>query len=256
MKSVTRIAAAVLFAAPLAAVAFEDGPVDGLVVDTKTGAPISGAVVAATWNRREDPAHGMPICRHVQTAISDGQGRYHIDRWGESRTLGSILFGTPFAVGLRVFKPSYTDTRGVIGLTSAPPPGELRMNAFAGTRAERLKYLRDEARLACTGAGLEQRALQPYLQAVVSEAETVATDSTADQNIVRLLHLQLFAVTRDPSQPVTPADLPPQASTPSTAPPPPTPGAASGVPATPPPAKKVTIPAPTPAQSSTTPPPK
>jgi hypothetical protein len=87
---------------PLSAVAFENGPIDGRVIDVDTRQPISGVIVVAKWHRAEgfiaDSAH---VCNHVATAVSDAQGRYHIDKWQQKTSFAESLFASPYLVSLQ-----------------------------------------------------------------------------------------------------------------------------------------------------------
>src|ERR1019366_8738308 len=61
------------------------GLVDGRVINTETGEPIAGAIVAAKWmvSVSDGLADSSIVCSHVETAVSDAAGRYHFDAWSE-----------------------------------------------------------------------------------------------------------------------------------------------------------------------------
>lgn len=72
------------------------GPYDGQVTDADTGEPISGATVEASWWCHDNPLPDGPGSFFVRTkAVTDGQGRFHINK--ETRRGG--LFGSSFHLG-------------------------------------------------------------------------------------------------------------------------------------------------------------
>jgi len=78
------------------------GPVEGRVLDYKTGEPIPGAIVVARW-LATIVGSGQGTCVHVETAVSDGKGKYRIASW--QRTPPALILGAGLA--LDVCKPGY-----------------------------------------------------------------------------------------------------------------------------------------------------
>jgi hypothetical protein len=98
----------------------------GTVKDATTGAPVSGAVVVATWkvSRGRFP-HGFDSrILHVSEAVTDENGRYTLNAWGpKPRPVGWKL--DVYDTGSLVFKPGYAPRQTTghnIGDTGEIPP--------------------------------------------------------------------------------------------------------------------------------------
>ncbi len=63
-------------------------PFSGQVIDAETGKPIEGVFVLAFWKGEVGLFDAQSICYHVETAVSDDEGQFHIPGW-----MGDGLFG-------------------------------------------------------------------------------------------------------------------------------------------------------------------
>jgi len=179
--------------APLRAVAFHDGPIDGQVIDAVTKQPISGAFVVAKWGRAEGfIADSVEVCRHIVTTVSDAQGRYHIDAWaGVPNPVVGWLTDSLYDVSLDAYKPGMEIVWSDDTLKASDTTGTLELTARAGTHADRLFRLSamiTSRELICSGGG-GFGALQAVRDAVYAEAKAIATASDEDQKIIQRLDL-------------------------------------------------------------------
>src|ERR1700694_5192126 len=200
MKRATLSLSVVILAHSVAGHALSGGPVDGQVLAYDTGNPIGGAFVAARWVG--DLLSGRSVCVHVETAVSDELGRYHIGPWTQTPT--SPVDGT--ARTLEVYKAGYETTFspldyvGYEGKTwvvfnrdrpyvvpqtfrdeesarQATHPTHVYVKRFVGTTTERLHFIRDAAfaSIGCNSGGASQRNLYPLQKAAFREAKLLAT---------------------------------------------------------------------------------
>lgn len=175
--------------APLRAVAFHNGPIDGQVIDAVTKQPIAGAFVVAKWERVEglitDGAH---VCRHIATVVSDAQGRYHIDAWaGVPNLVVGWLTDSLYDVSLDAYKPGMEIVRPAV-FKMSEMTGTLVLTAWTGTRADRLfrlsAMITTSDELDCMGAEVSGL-LEAAREAVYAEAKAIATASEEDQKIIQ-----------------------------------------------------------------------
>jgi hypothetical protein len=56
--------------------------ISGRIVDEDTGRPIKDAIVVVSWTATmSNFTHGSLVCYHIETAITDANGRYLIPKW-------------------------------------------------------------------------------------------------------------------------------------------------------------------------------
>lgn len=80
-----RSAALVASLLPLQACAYWGGPLAGRVLEEGTRKPIACAIVVARWQGTAFSfVDTHTVCMQVETAVADGQGRYHIPFWRKS----------------------------------------------------------------------------------------------------------------------------------------------------------------------------
>lgn len=56
-------------------------PFTGQVTDAETGEPIEGAIVVAKWTGNTGVVGSRSVCYHVETAISNKEGKFRIPGW-------------------------------------------------------------------------------------------------------------------------------------------------------------------------------
>lgn len=203
-----------LIAGMSGACSFSEGPVEGQVRDYTTGQPIADAIVIARWMDTV-PAlgHARTACIHVETAVTDAEGKYRINRWW--RFPGELGFPAP--PPFDVYKPGYASEgspwtirqaggRWVLFHKDAPDvtqtfidresaaakinPSDLFVQTFMGTSDARFEYL--EGRVmrgtACNESGPSEKNLYPVLKAAYSEAKPLAR-TVEQRNALHFLQL-------------------------------------------------------------------
>jgi hypothetical protein len=181
-----------LAGSPLSAVAFENGPIDGRVIDVVTRQPISAVIVVATWGRAEfSLAASVEVCDHVATAVSDAQGRYHIDKWQRKASFAEWLFATPYRVSLDAYKPGMEIVmRQTKNELMHEKTGVIELETWPGThtqRMHRLHALISSGELECFGTPGSNEILAAARDAVYAEAKAIATADEEDQKVLRSL---------------------------------------------------------------------
>jgi hypothetical protein len=181
----------VLFAAPMSAEAFENGPIDARVTDAVTHAPVIGAIVVARWERGHSSiAAGWESCEHVQVVVTDAQGRYHIDRWSHFDNPIEWLFAGSFHLEVHGYRA---------GMIYPLPPvssfdernGDLQLVPYEGSQPAHMDYLWHEAIVSCGYDGTDAKILRPLREAVYVEARTIATDGAHDQGMLSAIRGQI-----------------------------------------------------------------
>lgn len=210
------------------ALAFENGPIDALVTDAVSHEPVAGAIVVANWERGHSSiAAGWTSCDHMQVAITDARGRYHIDRWSHFDNPLDWLFSGKFVLVVMSYRA---------GMIYPVPPvvefdernGNIQMVKFAGSQPEHMNYLWHVAAWYCGYTGEDAKALRPLRQAVYAEAQKIATNSAQDQKILAGIWSQIQQGERQivtapdspaasaPTPRITPGPMAPSQSSPQT----------------------------------------
>jgi hypothetical protein len=123
--------------------------------------PIVGAIVLARWE--DDVYHGT-VCFHVESTITDAEGRYHIPAWEKKHIWGNT--GNQ-RVHVRPHKAGYRWTDKHI-------KNELRSLTLDNrTREQRLEYLRTLSP-GCGSRDESEKNQLPLLRAVYEAAESIA----------------------------------------------------------------------------------
>jgi hypothetical protein len=114
-------------------------PASGRVTEAGSGRPIEGAVVVVYWEGTV-PIKGSHACVHVETAVTDREGRYRTHEWRFDRP---TIYGD-HEMRYSAYKPGMQ--------FSYVRLADLEMKSWPGSREDRLKELQLLARTArCSG---------------------------------------------------------------------------------------------------------
>ena len=119
---------------------------DGQVIDTETWTPLPGALVIVEWTADiGGPVQSSAICYHLEVAVADENGRYHIPAWHRRPVAnweGGIAGLNNIQVSRRAYKAGFAfigeDPRLRSTLLTAPfrgtPEQRVTQLAYQGTR--------------------------------------------------------------------------------------------------------------------------
>jgi hypothetical protein len=134
-------------------------PVSGRVTEAGSGRPIEGAIAVVYWEGVV-PIKGSEICVHVETAVTDAEGRYRTHEWSFDHPKLSVDFLPRYSV----YKPGMQFS--YVRLSS------LEMKPWPGSREDRLKELRRVSRTAgCEGQ--PSLGIADLKQAVAAEVQSL-----------------------------------------------------------------------------------
>jgi hypothetical protein len=181
---------------PLAACALSGEAIEGRVLEEGTNKPIAGAIVAVRWMGRTYAfVDSQGSCYHVETAMTDEQGRYQTRPWRQPRQDYGLSFDH---IAIDAYKPGYgfPDKHSrVQGIEYLAP--------FRGTREQRLGYLvRMLESTRCGSQNDSERNLYALYLAMHDEAKGIAV-SKGDAEIVDTLRYWSSFVILDKSKPTT-----------------------------------------------------
>jgi hypothetical protein len=158
------------------------GPsIDGQVVDAHSSKPLPGAHVYYLYESAAVPTsfsgHNSPdICYHAAAAVSDDEGRFHIDAWRKPQKYNvdnTEPTGWAYAPG---YIPKELPPKEGVHAEPKPRANDVfRLKASTTTGEARLDELWRFAKWGCLHGGDSQRSLYPALRAAFIEARTVAT---------------------------------------------------------------------------------
>ena len=150
-----------------------DGPVVGRVIDVSTGNPIAGAIVVARWQSSTiGVAHSTSYCVHVETAVSDQDGRYQTARWWHFPPIAHF----DGRMGLDAYRPGY-ESVAVHTREAEQRPEDVYMKPFSRGASERLEFIsyRVFSGMSCASAGTSMRNLFPLFRDALKEARPLAS---------------------------------------------------------------------------------
>jgi hypothetical protein len=135
-------------------------PVSGRVVEAGTGRPIEGAIATVYWEGVV-PIKGSHTCVHVETAVTDTDGRYRTHEWSFDHPKIYVDHQPRYSVYKQGMQFSY------VRLAS------LEMKPWPGSREDRLKELRRLSRTAhCEGQ--PSLGIADLKQAIPAEVQALA----------------------------------------------------------------------------------
>jgi hypothetical protein len=158
----------------LPACGLSGGPIDGAVLEEGTNSPIPGAIVVVRWQHHQ--GHSGTVCYHVESAVTDETGRFHIPRWSDPSDHRTLTNPQTSPVA---YKSGFEWVRSTNNI--------FYVKRFTGTTQERLEILSRSA-VACTDKrDIEIKLLLLY-RALYEEAQSIA--HTPDERREALLHLK------------------------------------------------------------------
>lgn len=169
-----------LFLAQVACAALS-GPLSGTVIDMSTGKPIEGAVVVAHWKGDvAAPAHSQSMCYHVESATTDGKGRFNIPTFVGGPWY--VVNTNSYVAG--VYKEGYREVtykdKQVPGFQNAPE-GVVYLIPFIGSPNERLAYLKKAVlKLSCSEGGESQKNEFQLFKTFYEEAKELVSTKNDD----------------------------------------------------------------------------
>lgn len=136
--------------------------IEGQVIEQEIRTPIPGALVVVLW--KGHLGWTGTVCFHVETATTDEHGIYRVPAWEKPSPYGDIKsrYHQAFA-----YKPGYEYVETKDGTSYLKP--------FAGSRGERLEYLRRvNSATTCGSAGESKKNLLSFAKAIYEEARGLA----------------------------------------------------------------------------------
>jgi hypothetical protein len=145
-------------------------PVSGRVWDASSGQPVRGAIVVVRWNGIAGTiATSQSVCVHVETAVSDDEGRYRTPWWWQKPNW--YANGAPFA---DAYLAGYESVHAHTPEAEAHPH-DVYMKRFVGTAAERFEFIsgRVFSGMSCLSGTPSERNLYFMKRAALTEAKAL-----------------------------------------------------------------------------------
>ncbi len=153
---------------------FIGGPVSGQVIDAETGQPIAGAIVVARWKGSVSAlVDSQSVCFHVETAVSDPEGKYHVPLWWQQPRLWLMIGSGRVVEGYRAgYEGIYPHSK-----QATEHPDDIYMKRFVGTDSERLQFINERifSGMSCINASASRRNLFFLESAAIQEAKRLAS---------------------------------------------------------------------------------
>ena len=177
-----RLICALLLTLPLSACALSGGSVEGRVLEEGTDKPIAGAIVVVRWQGYVTSlvdSHG--VCVHVDSVVSDSEGRYKLSRWSKPSKVGPVFDLEP---AVEVYKVGYGRPR-----TPSQKDEIVHLVPFKGGSRARLEMLWSIGQ-ECASAGESEKSWIPLRRALYEEAKGLV-QSPDDAKTVRAMLYRL-----------------------------------------------------------------
>jgi hypothetical protein len=144
-------------------------PVSGQVLDVSTGKPLPGAIVVVRWlGTAVGPGHSSSVCVHVETAVTDDQGRYATPWWWQKPPV--LASSGPVS---DAYLAAYEPTRE--GRPQGASEKDVYMKRFVGTAGERSEFIdgRVFSGMSCLSGTASERNLFLLKRAAYLEAKAL-----------------------------------------------------------------------------------
>jgi hypothetical protein len=146
------------------------GPIDGIVVDKVTQKPIAGAIVVGEWyGDYRNLVDSHREWYHVETAITNDNGRFHISGWKIPNIGDWSTRIDPTGVNIWSYAIGYK-----MGIPTDDQTHKIEMLPFIGTNVERLALLFGFAGQSGGDYDNSIKNLIPLRLAVLIEARAIA----------------------------------------------------------------------------------
>ena len=153
-------------------------PITGQVIEEGTNKPLPGVIVVGHWLGTVSGfgGHGGTVCRHVETATTDNQGRYRLSLWEDRGP--TVVYS---------YKTGYQASEGRGRLRTVERVLEI-LKPFAGTKSERLEYLRRiGSAVGCPNAGESGVNLLDLRRGLLAEAEKLIDSNRRQEEMEAFL---------------------------------------------------------------------
>ena len=154
---------------PLTACALSGQAIQGHVLEEGTHKPIPGAIVIVRWvGSVSKIVDAQNVCVHVESTLTDAQGRYHTPAWSAPSTVGPSFMVSDLEPSMTAYHPGYTFA------TIPSEKDTVWLKPFVGSRGERLKYLESFTGMQCGKREDYAKQLIPLYRAIYEEARRIA----------------------------------------------------------------------------------
>lgn len=166
---------------PLTACALSGGPIVGQVVEEGTHRPIPRAIVVAKWVGSVPAfADSQTVCVHVESTVTDQQGKYELPGWSKPSTVGPVVRNLgPVVIA---YKPGYA--------WSTKPSQQdqiVYLARFEGSVDERFQYFSSViSNTSCGSSGESGKNLYWLWMALHEEAKSFAVTTEQKKRADRL----------------------------------------------------------------------
>lgn len=164
--------------------------VSGRVLEEGTGKPIAQAIAVVLWRGNVEPGvpyvEGRGVCYHVETALTDEQGRFSTPAWEEKekRSYRVGKKGVGAGVIMTAYKNGYSQST-----RPHPEPNFVYLEKSKETGDARFEYLAMPvfAGMNCLEGGISKRNLYPLSKSAYEEAKTLELSSKENKERLEIL---------------------------------------------------------------------
>ncbi len=168
---------------PLSACGLSGGPLSGQVLEEGTHKPVPGAIVVVKWVGSVPAfADSQTVCVHVESTVTDQQGKYELPGWSKPSTVGPVVMNLGPVV--TAYKPSY-------GWLEKPSQKEeiVYLAQFRGTTSERLDFLlRVLGNTSCGSQDESEKNLINVRKALYEEAQNLSRIKEDGRKVEAILY--------------------------------------------------------------------
>lgn len=190
MSSTIWCLAVTLLTALLAGCGMVGLPFSGQVTDEKTGEPLEGVIVVALWEGHVNPiADSTRICYHVETAVSDAEGKFRIPGWigGKFGVMGGYIRTVSYK---KNYQPRPADKSSA---------HDIELVSFVGDESEWFDYLSHYTRVAnCLSGGKSRQKLFNLFNSIYEESKNLARTGDERKIVMKIRNAAASAAVAAP----------------------------------------------------------